>query len=67
MLQKEPILLIKNIFPITSLNQNYENFRKNRKSIASPERIAKFKHEDWVNAPYAHLVGQTENKNHFVC
>jgi len=36
-------------------------------SIASPERIAKFKHEDWVKAPFAHLVGQSENKNHFVC
>lgn len=36
-------------------------------SIASPERIAEFNHNEWVNAPYAHLVGQSHKKNHFVC
>ena len=36
-------------------------------SIASPERIAEFNHDEWTRAPYAGLVGQTENKNHFVC
>ena len=26
-----------------------------------------FKHEEWYSAPYAKLLGQTPNKNHFVC
>lgn len=34
---------------------------------ASPERIAKFNHDEWASAPYAGLLGQTEHKNHFVC
>lgn len=35
--------------------------------IATPERIAEFIPAEWQSAPYAHLVGQTENTNHFVC
>ena len=35
--------------------------------IATPERIAEFKPAEWQNAPYAYLVGQTSNNNHFVC
>ena len=32
-------------------------------------RINEFKanHANWVNTPYSQLLGQTENKNHFVC
>ena len=32
-------------------------------------RVSEFKanHANWVNAPYSQLLGQTENKNHFVC
>lgn len=36
-------------------------------SYPSKERIEGFKHDEWTSAPYADLVGQTENKNHFVC
>lgn len=36
-------------------------------SIATQDRIDEFNHEEWASAPYAGLVGQTENKNHFVC
>jgi hypothetical protein len=36
-------------------------------SIATPEIIAEFKPQEWQNAPFAHLVGQTNNNNHFVC
>lgn len=36
-------------------------------SFPSPERIAEFKHQNWMDAPFAHLVGQTDNLNHFVC
>lgn len=36
-------------------------------SIASPEQIAEFNHEEWASAPYAELLGQTDKKNHFVC
>lgn len=35
--------------------------------IASPERVAEFQPAEWQSAPYAHLVGQTSNNNHFVC
>jgi hypothetical protein len=35
--------------------------------IATPERIAEFKPSQWQSAPYAGLVGQTSNNNHFVC
>lgn len=34
---------------------------------ASPQRLAKFQHEEWASAPFADMVGQTEAKNHFVC
>lgn len=33
----------------------------------SEETLKKFNHAEWASAPYAHLVGQTANKNHFVC
>ena len=38
-------------------------------SKPTEERIKEFKenHSTWLNAPYSHLLGQTENKNHFVC
>lgn len=38
-------------------------------SKPTEERIKEFKenHSNWLNAPYSHLLGQTENKNHFVC
>ena len=36
-------------------------------SVATAERLAYFKHEEWSSAPFAAMVGQTENKNHFVC
>lgn len=35
--------------------------------IATPERIEEFKPAEWQSAPYASLVGQTLNNNHFVC
>jgi len=35
--------------------------------IATPERIAEFKPAEWQSAPFAGLVGQTSNNNHFVC
>lgn len=31
------------------------------------DRIKKFDPVKWQNAPFAHLVGQTQNTNHFVC
>jgi len=34
---------------------------------AKPERMAEFNHNEWASAPYAGLLGQTENQNHFVC
>jgi hypothetical protein len=36
-------------------------------SYPSQERIEEFEHEEWVNAPYSAILGQTERKNHFVC
>lgn len=36
-------------------------------SYPTKKEIEKFNHEDWLSAPFAHLVGQTDNKNHFVC
>ena len=38
-------------------------------SKPTEERIKEFKanHQNWLNAPYSQLLGQTENKNHFVC
>lgn len=36
-------------------------------SFPSKERILEFDHSEWASAPYAGLVGQTDNKNHFVC
>ena len=38
-------------------------------SKPTDERISEFKanHANWFNAPYSQLLGQTENKNHFVC
>jgi hypothetical protein len=36
-------------------------------SIATPERVAEFVPSEWQSAPYADLVGQTTNQNHFVC
>lgn len=36
-------------------------------SKPTPERIAEFNHTEWIAAPYAALLGQTLNKNHFVC
>lgn len=35
--------------------------------IATPEIIAEFKPAEWQNAPFAAMVGQTKNNNHFVC
>lgn len=36
---------------------------------ASDEKVKEFEseRENWTNAPYAHIVGQTDNANHFVC
>lgn len=48
----------------SSLDCNYLSISV---SIASEERIKEFKPGDWQNAPFAHLLGQTENSNHFVC
>lgn len=31
------------------------------------KEIDSFNHDEWASAPYAGLVGMTENKNHFVC
>ena len=38
-------------------------------SKPTEERIKEFKanHPNWLNAPYSQLLGQTKNKNHFVC
>jgi len=36
-------------------------------SYPTGEAIASFNHNEWANAPYAGVLGQTENKNHFVC
>jgi hypothetical protein len=36
-------------------------------SVSSTERMFQFDHAKWASAPYAELVGQTENTNHFVC
>lgn len=38
-------------------------------SKPTDKRVSEFKanHANWVNAPYSYLLGQTENKNHFVC
>lgn len=35
----------------------------------SEDKVKEFnsQREDWVNAPYSHLVGQTSAANHFVC
>ena len=33
----------------------------------SKERLSQFKNEDWAKSPYSGLLGQTSNKNHFVC
>lgn len=35
--------------------------------IATPELMSRFDHKEWASAPYADLLGQTDNKNHFVC
>jgi len=35
--------------------------------LATKEMMNGFKSEEWQNAPYASLVGQTANNNHFVC
>lgn len=34
---------------------------------ATEDEIKALNHNEWLNAPYANLVGQTSNKNHFVC
>lgn len=34
---------------------------------ATPERIAEFQPKEWQSAPFANLVGQSLNNNHFVC
>lgn len=31
------------------------------------DRVKEFDPAEWQNAPFAHLVGQTSNSNHFVC
>lgn len=31
------------------------------------ERLKEFNHEEWAGQPYAGILGQTENINHFVC
>jgi len=31
------------------------------------EEVAKFKHDEWMSAPFSRLVGMTDNPNHFVC
>lgn len=31
------------------------------------ERVKEFNHSKWLNSPYGRALGQTENKNHFVC
>ena len=38
-------------------------------SKPTDDRVSEFKanHANWFNAPYSQLLGQTENKNHFVC
>jgi hypothetical protein len=36
-------------------------------NIATPERIAEFSPGEWQSAPYASMLGQTINNNHFVC
>ena len=48
------------------LNNNSLNIHVSK---PTEERIKEFKenHSTWLNAPYSHLLGQTENKNHFVC
>lgn len=33
----------------------------------SEDKIKNMNHTEWLNAPYAHLLGQTNNINHFVC
>jgi hypothetical protein len=36
-------------------------------TVATPERIAEFSPKEWQSAPFATIVGQTSNSNHFVC
>ena len=36
-------------------------------STATRERMAEFNHNEWAAAPFAEMVGMTENINHFVC
>lgn len=36
-------------------------------SEISKERIAEFNQSEWASAPYAAMLGQTNNANHFVC
>ncbi len=33
----------------------------------SENRLKQFNHDEWASAPYAGILGQTDNKNHFVC
>ena len=36
-------------------------------SVATPERIAQFAPKEWQSQPFAAMLGQTQNLNHFVC
>ena len=36
-------------------------------SIASPDRVYEFDKKEWDSAPFANILGNTENANHFVC
>jgi hypothetical protein len=33
----------------------------------SQKEVDKFNHDEWLNAPFSKKLGQTNNKNHFVC
>jgi hypothetical protein len=33
----------------------------------SQKEVDKFNHNEWLNAPFSKKIGQTNNKNHFVC
>jgi hypothetical protein len=36
-------------------------------SLPSKDRLKEFHWDEWSGAPYSELLGQTNNKNHFIC
>lgn len=63
------------VFAKSKNGKNYQLYHSslfvNHLSISvkevSEDRMREFVHDEWASAPYASEVGQTSNKNHFVC